>query len=217
MVDLIFTFCEIMIVISYLFQNVLILRIVTIIGMSGHVLGALMAGYDTQGMKAIIFFSIINVAINLIQSVRLIISKIPVLLPADLKSIYKNNFYMMTTNEFMHLANFSTKKTYQKNEIITTQDEPVPELILITKGLVKIIKNGTTVTTLGPGFFIGEMSFLTGSFASATVMVETDEVESIQWEKNKLPKIELYDDELCGKFKQAIAVNLIEKIENASI
>ena len=46
-----------------------------------------------------------------------------------------------------------------------------PQLVFIARGAASVEKAGTIVGVCGPGDFLGEMSFLTGKPASATVRV----------------------------------------------
>lgn len=213
LVDFIFTLCEILIVISYLFRNILLLRIVTIFGMLGYVIGGFVAGLNTPGMKAIIIFSTMAVLINIIQSGKLILEQIPILLPNQLKEIYKNNFQIMTTNEFFKITKFSSTKQFRKNEIITTENQPVPTLSLIIQGTVTIIKNNIEISRLSHGYFIGEMSFLTNEDANATVIVASEKIEMMQWKKEDLYRLQNENFSLFNKLKHAIAINLIKKID----
>lgn len=67
MVDVIFSIAECILVISYLYRDILSLRVITIIGCSGFVIGALIAGYHSPGMKALIAFNAMTIFVNLVQ------------------------------------------------------------------------------------------------------------------------------------------------------
>lgn len=59
------------------------------------------------------------------------------------------------------------------------------ELIVITRGTVQIEKDGRVVGACGEGDFIGEMSFLSGEPASATVLV-TNPVDCMAFDHERL-------------------------------
>ena len=117
---------------------------------------------------------------------------------------------------FMKIYKLSALMRYKKGGVLAKQNEPVPDLILIKRGGVNIFKNNHLITTLGPGFFIGEMTFLGGGLSSATVVIDEDETECIIWEKEKLNRFRITNEELYSKLKQDIAINLIKKIEHSS-
>lgn len=212
MVDLIIIISEILIVVSYLFSNVLILRGLTVFSMLGYIIGGLIAGYNAPGMKALIFFSALAMFINIYKCIVLIIERHPILLPDHLKQIYKDNFSVMTPREFYKIFTFSHIEQYKQSDILARQDEPINELCLILKGKIRILKNNQIKTTLFPGFFIGEMSFMTGGFATATVEVAEDHTECAVWDKEKLTALLDSEPDLSLKLRQALALNLVKKL-----
>src|SRR5262249_57223481 len=53
---------------------------------------------------------------------------------------------------------------------VAAQDAPAPELILIADGEAKVLLDGAPVALLRPGSFVGEMSFVSGGNAAASVV-----------------------------------------------
>lgn len=213
LVDIIFSLAAILITLSYIFRDILLLRIIAIVGAFTYVIGGLIAGFDTPGMKALIFFSLVNLLVNLYQSVLLIIERLPVLLPAELKNIYRQCFSMMTTREFAQLYKWAKIQTTQSGEVLIRQDEPVSDIIIIQKGQVDIAKENKIITKLGPNFFIGEFSFLTHEKAKATVAVSSPELTYLIWRHDDLHRLESANTQLYIKLKKAIAINMIKKID----
>ena len=119
----------------------------------------------------------------------------------------------MTPNEFYQIYQFSRIKTYSKDQTLTIQDMPISHLLIIKTGHADVIKNNEVCAQLGPNLFVGEMSFLTGGNANATVMTTTNKIECICWDKSEINKLEKFDADLYVKLKQAIAINLIKKID----
>lgn len=213
LVDIIFLIAASLISISYFFTDILLLRLLSIIGAVGYIIGGFLAGIQQPGMTTIIVFSLINSSINLIQSIRIIFDRIPILLPNELKDIYTKVFDKMTPNEFLKIYRLCKTKTAQRGEHITIQNEPVKSLILLKDGLADIIENGYLITSLDSGFFVGEMSFFTGHMANATVTIESDTVNYLVWARDKLDKLKIREPQLYEKLEHAISVNLIKKIE----
>ena len=54
------------------------------------------------------------------------------------------------------------------------EGQATPQLVFIARGAASVEKAGTIVGVCGPGDFLGEMSFLTGKPASATVRVANE-------------------------------------------
>jgi signal-transduction protein with cAMP-binding, CBS, and nucleotidyltransferase domain len=175
--------------------------------------GTAVAGMSAQGMKAVIIFSCLNILINGYQSITLILERVPITLPEEIKDIYNQCFRMMTTSEFGKLYGWASLKRAVKGEHLATQDEQIPDLILIREGSASITKDGRVVSTLGSGFFIGEMSFLTGGLANATVEAVSDDLSYIIWRKDALNELQNSNLQLYIKLKQAIAINMIRKMD----
>lgn len=213
MIDLIFFIAEILFIVSYLYRDMLYLRLISASGSVLYIVAASIAGFKQPGMTTLIVFAILGFLINGYQICQIIISRWPVLLPEDLKEIYSNTFAIMTPNEFFKIYKKANIKKYIKGGILAIQNRPIPELIMLKSGTVKIIKNDVVITELSSGYFIGEMSFLTGEMATATVEVSSDELECVVWEKTKLASLERQNEELYKKVKQAIALNLVKKLD----
>lgn len=213
MVDLIILIGEIIFLISYLFKDILYLRIITLGGLLSYIIAGLVAGFHVPGMTPLIIFTALGFLINIYQIALIIISRQPILLPDEIKDLYTNNFKIMTPKEFYKFYKMADVKKYTQKEVLATQNQPISNLLLLKDGTVDIIKNNTFVTHLSAGFFIGEMSFLTGEMATATVEVASPEIECIIWEKTKLAKLQHKEPELYEKVRQVIALNLVKKLD----
>jgi hypothetical protein len=217
MVDIIFSICEIIILLSFLSKKMLTLRVLTVIGMLGYVIGAYIAGYDLPGMTSVMIFSAIYAIVNIYQSLIIIIERVPILLPESIKQLYTNNFRMMTPGEFNRIYKSASIKKYQLNDILSVQGEPIDELIIIVRGCARVLKNSRLVATLSSEDFIGEMSLVWGGPATASVEVAEEQTECIVWNKEALLKQMQNQPQLYLKFKQAIAANLVKKLNTAGI
>ena len=65
-------------------------------------------------------------------------------------------------------------QTREPGEILVEEGQKSPELVFIAKGAASVERGGNIVGVCGPGDFLGEMSFLTGKPASATVRVANE-------------------------------------------
>lgn len=211
MIDFIFSLAEIFIVLSFLFRDMLVLRTLSCIGMSIYVLGAWYSGLDVPGMKALMFFSGIATIVNLVQITILVLERWPIALAEDLKEIYSNMFTSMTAAEFKKIYRLAKITHCNPGDIITEQGKPVDDLIAIKFGNAAVIKDGNEVAQIGSCYFIGEMSYLTGDMATATV-ASKDNAVLVSWKKIELDKLELTRPDLYSKLKQDISINLIKKI-----
>jgi hypothetical protein len=65
-------------------------------------------------------------------------------------------------------------QTREPGEVLVEEGQTSPELVFIAKGAASVERGGSIVGVCGPGDFLGEMSFLTGKPASATVRVANE-------------------------------------------
>lgn len=178
-----------------------------------YVLGGLLAGLSSAGMKALVIFSIVNLSINLVQSIILLIERFPILLPEDARFIYYKSFSStLSPREFLKIYKLAEIKKASKNELLVQQDVVFPYLLLILSGLVHIKISNKLITALSAGFFIGDNSFLTGHLTNASA-ITADDVTYLSWEQNILHKLEETNLPLYSKFKTAISLDLLHKIE----
>ena len=212
MVDLFFALGELFIVMAYVFRNILVLRVFTVIGTTIYAMGAFFLGYSAPGMKVLIAFSTLVISINLVQIFKLILDKLTIVLPENIRWLYHNMFSSFTPRDFGKLYALSEKRKYVKGQVIVIQNQPVTELIAIKSGNCLIIKNNQTVAQLGPGFFVGEMSFLTGKRATATTSADSD-MECVVWKHDVLHQLEKINVNLSSSLKREISFNLIKKID----
>jgi len=211
LIDLFFSLAELFIVIAYIFSDMLLLRIITVLGMATYIVGAVLAGYSAPGMKALIVFSALALCVNLVQIYKIVIDKLTIILPEDIRDLYQQMFPSFTTTEFGKIYRLATKKKFKKGQSITILNQSVSDLIAIKSGNVSITQDDQTIAQIGPGFFVGEMSFLTGKGATATTKANTD-TECIIWKHHSLHQLSKKNPQLYDKLKQEISVNLIKKI-----
>src|SRR5690606_2800893 len=70
-----------------------------------------------------------------------------------------------------HALRLSRAGQADTGEALTEAGAPVTRLIFITSGVVQIEKGDKIIAVCGPGDYVGEMSFMTGSPATATARV----------------------------------------------
>lgn len=210
--DLLFSAGALSTIASFMMLNVLYLRSLIILGSAFYITGALIAGLQNAGMKSTIIFSILYASINLVQIVIIFLNKSPVFIPDEVKEVFFKVFYTMTPRQFLKLYKLSTIKSIKKNECLTIQNKPVENLMVILEGSVNVLKENKVITKIGPGFFIGEMSFLSNEMATATVIADS-QVKYMEWNRKILLRLEHKDPTLAKDLKHIVALNLIKKLE----
>jgi hypothetical protein len=89
--------------------------------------------------------------------------------------------------EFKTLMRFGKVRTLQNQEILTVKGEVPGRLFYVIEGEVEIEKNSTPRFCIGPRHFIGEVSLVLGTPASATVAAPAG-TRLIEWPRDLLAR-----------------------------
>lgn len=101
-------------------------------------------------------------------------------------------------------------------DVLTKQGAPVAELLFIRSGSGVVRIDEEQVGALRPNQFVGEMSFLSGDMASATVEV-TETVKYIAWSKDDLKQLFAGDGQDLEHAMQAtMNLDLVDKLRQAN-
>ncbi len=150
-------------------------------------------------------------AVNLAQGAYLWHEKRSVKLSAEERELHQTRFSQMSLIDFHRFVRAGTWVTAPAETELTQQGQPVVRIVLISEGAVSVTIDGTIVAYCKRGDFIGEMAFVSGNPASATVLT-IGAARYLMWNFDDLRQlIERHPDiktALQGVFTQ----NLIEKI-----
>ena len=78
-----------------------------------------------------------------------------------------------SARELRSIARLCTEFRFDEGFVLTTQASPGQECFVIVEGTAKVVIDGDTVATVGPGDCVGEMALLDGGPRTATVVAET--------------------------------------------
>ena len=85
-------------------------------------------------------------------------------------------FSGLNNKELAEVARHADEVQAEEGETIANQGELGNEMFVIVDGSVTVRRDGTDISTRGPGDFIGEMSLLDGQPRSASVITTKDSV-----------------------------------------
>lgn len=66
------------------------------------------------------------------------------------------------------------RRTWAPGEVVVAEGEPALNLFLVARGTARVEQAGTTVGTMGPGEFFGELGILEQHARTATVVADTE-------------------------------------------
>lgn len=109
------------------------------------------------------------------------------------------------------LLNSSSWHRAQEGEQLTMEGAPVTALMLIAHGQASVAVGDTIVAPIGPGSFIGEMAFLTGGVASATVTT-TQATRVMRIEHGRLKTLLVIDHQIAAVLHRLLGADLAQKL-----
>jgi CRP-like cAMP-binding protein len=148
--------------------------------------------------------------INIVWVVLILRDRRRVQLPAELQPMYERHFAALTPREFLRLWSLGRRETIRDGRLTSTGANP-DWLYFLLKGQVRVSRGQATVTTLPAGYFVAEMSLLTGHPANADVE-PVGEVEVMRWPARDLHALRGRSPALWIKIQSVIGFDLVEKI-----
>jgi CRP/FNR family cyclic AMP-dependent transcriptional regulator len=101
-------------------------------------------------------------------------------------------FRGMSTSALETVADRASETTFEDGETVTREGEPGNTFYIVTDGRLRVSKDGTLVSELGPGDFLGEISLVDGGPRTATVTADgrvealvirrADFLEMMEWD-----------------------------------
>lgn len=159
----------VLIAISYWLTNIWWLRVTAVCGLALEIVYFQMSG---GAMHAGIGWDLVFIAINLYQMYWLIAEHRQLRLLEDAHLLGQGVFAGFSKAQLARVVKAGSWRNIDPGTKLTSEGEPVAELVLICKGEAAVEANGHVVAHLRGGAFVGEMAFVSGNPASATVVVE---------------------------------------------
>src|SRR3954464_5137267 len=130
----------------------------------------------------VIYWNVLFVIINVVQIGIIVKERTGVEFTEEEKELHETLFHNFAPFEFMKLMRIGDWRVAQEGEVLATEKQPIDAVMLIYNGSLAVETNGQEVARLQDGNFIGEVSFITGGEASATVRALTP-TRYIAWPK----------------------------------
>ena len=199
------------IAVSYWLTNIYWLRVTAVIGLCFEIAyfvlvsgGALYTG---------IGWDAIFIAINLVHLARLTRERMRLRLASDDRDLLRTLFDGLDDAQIGMLLNSASWHKAEVGEQLTVEGAPVPALMLIAAGQVSVDVGDQTIARMGPGSFIGEMAFLTGGAASATVTA-THETRVMKLEQTRLKTLLVIDSQIASVLHRLLGADLTQKLRS---
>ena len=191
---------------SYIVRDILWLRILTILA-----IGLLMPFYGLHQHWDAVAWEGVFMLINIYQTAVLLHDRRPVRLSDQDKELRDLAFPRLAAHEFRSLMSIAEWKECQAGEALIEQGAVFSRLMILHQGRLVVETGGETLAELGPGRFIGEMSFITGEATTADVRA-AEPARYVSWSSDKLETLFKKQPDLRTAVQLLIANDLAAKL-----
>jgi CRP-like cAMP-binding protein len=201
------------IAISYCLTNIYWLRVAAVLGLGLEILYFLLT---SNLLYAGIAWDLIFIAINGFHLVILTRDRFSLKLAGDERALMKGAFAGLHDAQVAQILRAGSWREMAAGTKVTEEGGKVEALYFIQRGSLGVYAKGMHVAELGPGALIGEVAFLTGSSATATVVVN-EETRAIAFDHARLLKACRRDDQIAAAMHKLIGCDLARKIARADL
>src|SRR6266404_2905410 len=171
---------------AYILKDILWLRLLTIFSCFAGI--AFNYFVPATPLWSVIYWNILFALINIVQIAIIIKERAGIHFTEEEKELHDTLFKNFAPFEFMKLMRIGKWLEAKQGEILATEKKQLDSVMLIYNGVVAVETGGREVAKLKDGNFIGEVSYITGGEATATVraLVPT---RYVAWPKEAISKL----------------------------
>jgi Cyclic nucleotide-binding domain len=154
---------------SYYMTSIYWLRVLTVLGLFLLILYFRLAA-GSFGLSVV--WAGLFILINLYQLFWLVRNRVSLNLPEEDAPLLREALSGLDDGQIARLLKAAEWKTFSAGDVLTRQDAPLDSLFYLLSGRASVAVNSSLITHLEKGSFIGEIAYLTGNPATATVTIE---------------------------------------------
>lgn len=197
---------------SYWLTNIYWLRVVAIIGSA---IGIVFFSYTGSELPGGIGWMLVFVAINAFHLVLLTRERLNLRLPEADAPLLRESLAGLDDAQIAKLLRAADWRDCQPGEVLTRQDAPVDALYFMCRGRANVEVGGKFITYLEKGTFVGEIAYLTGNPATATVTID-EPSRLLVFSKMKMARVVASDEHISGIVYQLLGRDLAMKMRRSN-
>jgi hypothetical protein len=163
-----------------------------------------------MGVPIVAGWNVLFVCINTYMVVQVLRERRAVVLPAELRDLYERHFSALSPQEFLRWWSRGRRETLENEQLARNGEHP-DWLYFLLRGTVRVMRDERVVVDLPAGYFVAEMSLLTGKPANADVH-PVGSIEVVRWATRDLREVRDRNPLLWTKIQSVIGHDLVEKI-----
>ena len=179
----VFFFANTLYVISYMLTSMLWLRVLAIIA---AISTFPYFYFQHEPLWSALFWQACFLLVNLTNLVILLISMRAASFHEDESLAHKMKFSNLKHHEVRPIFKYARRFTAEPGRVLLKEGAQNMTLFLILKGECKVVKNDTEIAVLGPGYFLGELSFLEDDVLVSADVIATEDMKLMCWNKFSL-------------------------------
>jgi hypothetical protein len=206
-------FASVLTMAAYIVKDILWLRFLTVF--------ACIAGISfnyfvpATPLWTVIYWNILFIIINCVQIAIIIKERQCVEFSEEEKELYETLFKSFAPFEFMKLLRLGKWVEAKKGQVLAVEQKPLDDVMLIYNGRVSVESREQALAELKDGSFIGEMSFIRGGAATATVRV-IEPTRYLSWSKGDLRKLLHRNPSMKSAMQSVFSTDLTNKLMRRS-
>jgi hypothetical protein len=194
---------------AYLLKDILWLRFLTILSCFAGI--AFNYAVPARPLWTVIYWNILFAVINIVQIAIIIKERTGIRFTEEEKELHETLFKNFAPFEFMKLMRIGRWLEAKQHEILAVEKQPINAVMLIYNGLVGVETNGVEVARLKDGNFIGEVSFIAGGAATATVKALMP-TRYIAWPKEEIAQLLNRNPSMRFAMQAMLSTDLTKKL-----
>jgi Cyclic nucleotide-binding domain len=198
----------VLIAVSYWLTNITWLRVTAVVGLALEIVYFSLSG---GAMHAGIAWDVVFILINLYQIYRLVAERRAVAVDAEAQRLGQGALAGLDWLQIARLIKAGSWRDFESGARLTEEGRPVAELVLICDGHAAVEAGGRRLARLHDGAFVGEMAFVSGNPASATVTAE-DRIRALVFDMAKLRDLVRGDEIVAAALHRVIGRDLARKL-----
>lgn len=199
----------VLIAVSYLVRDMLLLRVLSIVA---SVAGIVYYRYvPAEPLWLVINWNLAFMAVNLLQIVRIVYDRRAIAFSAEQQELFETVFNAFAPIEFLKLMRLAQWCQAESGDVLVQQGAELDYVMLLYNGSAAVQVDAQAVNQLHDGDFIGEMSFLAASPATATVTAQTA-TRYLRWRKQDLRQLLQRNPNIRFALQAAMGKDLTNKL-----
>lgn len=197
---------------SYWLTNIYWLRVVAVIGSALEIVYFSYTGGD---LLVGIGWTVVFIAINVFHLILLTKERLSLRLPEEDAPLLRDSLAGLSDFQIAKLLRAADWKDYVPGDVLTRQDAPVDSLFFLCRGRANVEVSGKFITYLEKGTFVGEIAYLTGNPATATVTID-EPSRVLAFSKMKMARVVASDEQISGIMYQLLGRDLAMKMRRTN-